>query len=283
MEEGLPQVNLYVKGTKVYIKGKNSMAKNNKKRFSYKFYKVLKKVVKFFYPKQKIYGYENLPNQPCVIVSNHSQLNGPITCKLYFKGEKSIWCAGELCKKKTVSNFAYNDFFKYKPKFFKWWYKFLSFLMTPIFPFLLNNADTIPVYHNLKIVSTYKKTIDALLQNKNVIIFPESHEDGNNIVNKFNTGFVDIAKLYYKKTGKILNFVPMYIAPKLKSAYIGKPIEYSVDKDITKLRNDISLKIYNEITNVASSLKKHKVVPFKNVPKRFYKNNVETSEESICK
>ena len=33
--------------------------------------------------------------------------------------------------------------------------------------------------------------------------------------------FIDIAKLYYKKTGKELSFVPMYIAPEAEEDLLG--------------------------------------------------------------
>ena len=42
-----------------------------------------------------------------------------------------------------------------------------------------------------------------------MIIFPEYKENYNHVVNRFHDGFVSVAKLYYKKTGKEVSFVPM--------------------------------------------------------------------------
>lgn len=246
-----------------------------KKGFSYKSYKVIRSIVRFFYPKLKINNIEHLPSEPCVIVSNHCQLFGPIAYELFFPEEKSIWCASELCDRKKVKDFAYNDFFKYKSKKLKWWYKFLSFLMTPIFPYLFSNADTIPVYRDFLAVKTLRDSVKALEEGKNIIIFPESFEEYNNIVNRFNEGFVDIAKLYKKRTGKTLAFVPIYLAPKLKSAYMGEAIYFNAGNDIKEERKKISEYLTFTITKIAESLPRHKVVPHNNIQKKYYKYNVD--------
>ena len=38
-----------------------------------------------------------------------------------------------------------------------------------------------------------------------------------------------------KKTGKELYFVPLYIAPKLKKMYIGKPIAFDADAFLSQM------------------------------------------------
>ena len=47
-------------------------------------YKIIKAAVRFFYPKMEVVGAENLPDEPAIIVGNHTQMNGPIACELYF-------------------------------------------------------------------------------------------------------------------------------------------------------------------------------------------------------
>ena len=41
-------------------------------------YKVIYFLVKLFSPKYKLVGAEKMPQEPCVIVGNHSQMYGPI-------------------------------------------------------------------------------------------------------------------------------------------------------------------------------------------------------------
>ena len=59
-------------------------------------------LVKLFYPRTEIQGLENLPQEPSLIVGNHSQMNGPIICELYFPGKCRTWCAGQMMHLKEV-------------------------------------------------------------------------------------------------------------------------------------------------------------------------------------
>ena len=55
-----------------------------------------------------------------------------------------------------------------------------------------------------------------LQEGNRIVIFPEHDVKYNQILYDFQDRFIDVAKLYYRKTGKQLCFVPLYIAPKLK-------------------------------------------------------------------
>lgn len=247
--------------------------KKKTNKFSKICFKILRGFIKFFYPKIEMVGLENLPKEASVIVGNHSQMNGPIIVELYFPPKKAIWCAGQMMEFCEVPQYSYQDFWCHKPKYTKWFYKILSYIIAPFSVCLFNNAHTIAVYRDARILSTFRNTIKALKSGNNVIIFPECPEEHNNIVNKFQDRFVDVAKYYYKKTGKSLSFVPMYIAPKLKKAYIGKPIEFNPEGDINDEFIRITDYLMKEITNIAVALPEHTVVPYNNISKSKYKKN----------
>jgi hypothetical protein len=90
--------------------------------------------------------------------------------------------------------------------------------------------------------------------------------------------FVDVAKLYYKKTKVELTFVPMYIAPKLNTMYIGKGICYNSENNIEEERTRICAYLSNEITKIARNLPEHIVVPYRNIPKKYYLTNKDITE-----
>ena len=95
----------------------------------------------------------------------------------------------------------------------------------------------------------------------------------NNIVYEFQDKFIDVAKLYYKRSGKALCFVPMYIAPKLKTMYLGKAVRFDPETPIKEERQRICEYLMNEITDIAEALPEHTVVPYKNLPKKLYPKN----------
>ena len=47
-------------------------------------FRIVRWFVWLFYPKIKIEGTENIPDEPCIIVGNHSQMNGPIVGEIHF-------------------------------------------------------------------------------------------------------------------------------------------------------------------------------------------------------
>ncbi len=98
-------------------------------------------------------------------------------------------------------------------------------------------------------------------------------------INRFHHGFVDVASLYCKRTGKSINFYPMYIGCDTNSIKIGKPISY----DITNVRLEEALWICDYlqlgIKDLSASLPLHKVVT--SVPEALYEYYGEYTDDEI--
>ncbi len=237
-------------------------------------YRFIRFWVKLFYPKIQVFGLENLPKEPCVIVSNHCQMNGPISAELYFPGERAIWCAGEMMDLKAVPDYAFRDFWRNKPRSIRWFYRLLSYLIAPFSVCIFKNARTIPVYRDKRLLTTFRQTIARLKAGANVIIFPEYDAPHNHILCDFQEGFVDVARSYCRQSGKPLAFVPMYLAPSRKAMYIGEPVFFSQEAPIREERARICACLKGRITAMAVALPRHRVVPYNNMPKKNYGYNV---------
>ena len=211
------------------------------------FYKFLKWLVGLFYGKKQFVGIENVPEEPSVIVSNHCQMHSPLTFELYFPLKKRIWCEGEMMNWREVPAYAYKDFWSNKPKGIRWFYKILSYLIAPLAGYVFTRADTLPVYRDSRGIATFKQSVEYLKDGYHNVLFGDCPDKKNEIINHFNRGFVDIARLYYKKTGKEVNFVPVYNSPVLKKALIGKPIKFDSSKPLEEERTRIVEYIENEI------------------------------------
>lgn len=246
------------------------MSKTN----TYPIYRFIKGIVRLCYPKIQVEGLENLPEEPCLIVANHSQMHGPIACELYFPGKRYTWCDGHMMHLKDVPAYAYQDFWSNKPKWQRPFWKMVSYVIAPLAVCIFNNAQTIGVYRDSRILSTFKKTVQVLQSGEHVVVFPEHYAPYSHVVNDFQENFVDIAKLYYKRTGKALTFIPMYIAPNLKKMYIDKGISYDYDNPGEEERTRICKYLMQTITQRAVSLPEHRVVPYANMPKKLYPSNI---------
>lgn len=237
-------------------------------------YKLIRWLIWLFYPKIEAIGLENLPNTPAVIAANHCQMNGPIACELYFPGNRYIWTAGQMMHLNEVPDYAFQDFWSEKPKTIRWFYRILSYIIAPLSVLIFNNAPTIGVYRDSRIISTFKTTVKRLEEGNHIVIFPEHDQPHNHIVCTFQDRFIDVAKLYYKKTGKQLAFIPLYIAPHLKKMYFGKPILFQPDASIEEERKRICTYLMDSVTQIACSLPEHTVVPYRNISKKDYPTNL---------
>ena len=238
--------------------------------FSKAVFSVFSYLGKIAYRKTKIIGIENLPKTNTVIVANHAQLNGPIIAQLHLPDNFFIWANGQMFNSFDVPSYAMEDFFPFKKGLARPIFKAASYVLAPLMPCIMENARAIPVYHDARIASTFKTSVKMLMKGRNILIFPECHEKNNNIVNEFRESFVDLARLYFKRTGECLTFVPMYIAPNLKTIVYGKPIKYNSSLDKDEQRTAICEYLKAEITNLAIELPRHIVVPYANINKKNY-------------
>lgn len=243
-------------------------------RLKYWVYRCIRFCIWAVYPRTKIQGIENLPEQACLIIGNHSQMHGPIACELYFPGEKAIWCSGEMMHLKEVPDYAFQDFWQRKPRYLQWFFRILSYVIAPLSVCIFNNAHTIGVYRDKRILATFRDTMKALKNGARVIIFPEHDAPCNSVLCDFQEGFVDVAKTYYKQTGEVLQFVPMYLAPALHTMYLGKPIAYCPECPIKEERERICSYLKEEISAIAYGLPRHRVVPYNNVSRKEYGYNI---------
>lgn len=245
-----------------------------KKKISYFLYRIVLLLVRIVFPRMQVAGAENLPDEPCIIAANHCHMYGPIACEIYFPGNRYTWCAGEMMHLKEVPAYAYRDFWSNKPGWIRWFYKIGSYVIAPLSVLVFGNAKTIPVYHDARIMTTFRLTLEKLQQGAHAVIFPECYEEYNHIVHRFQDGFVNIARMYYHKTGKALCFVPMYIAPLMRRMILGAPVRFNPDAPIDQERSRICACLMDEITRMATALPRHTVVPYPNMPKKDYPTNI---------
>lgn len=241
------------------------MRKNHPNAFSRGCYRVLRRIVLMIYPRFTFEGLENLPDSPCILAGNHTQMNGPLVAELYFPGNRAIWCAGQMMRLKEVPAYAFQDFWSGKPRWTHWFYRLLSCLIAPLAVCLFNNAHTIAVYHDTRGVATFRQTMQRLDEGANIIIYPEHAVPHNHIVYDFQDKFIDVARLYYKRMGKILSFVPMYICPALRTVRLGKPIVFRPEEPVAQERRRICDALMADITALAEAMPRHQVVPYSNI------------------
>lgn len=241
-------------------------------------YRAVRGAVRLCYRRPEIEGLEYLPEGPCVIVGNHAQMHGPIIAEIYLPGERAIWCNAEMMHLREVPDYAYRDFWPYKPKSVRWLYRILSYLIAPLSVCVFNNARCVGVYRDRRLLETFRETLRRLESGARVIIFPERDAPHNAILCDFQDGFVDLGRSFARRTGQALRFVPMYVAPALKKVVLGPPVAYDPAVDPASERRRVCGALMEAITRLARALPRHRVVPYLNIAKKDYPENLPDEE-----
>ena len=238
-------------------------------------YRLIVRTVRRVTPKYQLFGTENLPPEPCVIVGNHAQAYGPLAAELYMPRPHATWCVGEMMNRKEVPAYAFKDFWSMKPRALHWFYRMASHLIARPASFALSNANTIPVWHDSRVMTTFRKSVEQLNAGADIVLFPEKNEPYNGILWQFQEHFTDLAKIHYRKAGTAVCFVPVYTAPRLKGIYFGNPVRYNPDAPDGEERRRVCTAMMEGVTALAAALPPHTVIPYPNIPKGSYPLNTD--------
>lgn len=217
-------------------------------RFFGKYYRFFKKTVNLFTKKYKFLVMP--PKTPTVYVCRHKNLKGVVKVMKSANFDMHPFMLHVFKDFKSAFNQFYGYTFtkRYKlPKFIAVLPAFFSAFFTFI---LFRSAKAIPTYRkNTKAFITIKSASEFLLKGESVIVFPDvdytSEDDG---VLDIYSGFLTVEKIYHKKCGKHLPFVPLTIDEKSLTVKEFSPLYFNYCKPFEEER----LRITNAIiTNIS--------------------------------
>ena len=237
-------------------------------KLDYIYYKMIRGILRLVFPRAKT-TYEIAPgDEPAVFVCNHAAVRGPVMMTLDFKRPHQTWTVSFALDSKKAKSYAFHDILMGESRRHKGFYRFLSRIIARMLPPLLHYSDTIPVYHDRGIVTTFKQSVQALNDGDDLVIFAESAARYSPYVCRLQEGFVDLARLYYKRTKKRLRFYPVYVEKKNAAITVGAPIAYDPDEPMESQRQRITAYLCENIDRLARGLPPHRPVPF--LPERWY-------------
>ena len=201
-------------------KKKNKIFKKKRPFFSF-----VKGILRLFCRKPKIVNLGGETEQPAIILSNHVAMNGPLMHELYFPVPTVKWGAGEMLGNyKMRYNYLRNVFYMQKKGYGKARATFLAIFSAAFSKFFYRGMNVVPTWHDARLFKTVTHSVDVLNEGGSVLIFPENSDKGyKDVLTEFHAGFVTLAELYFKKTGKDVPIQPVYYHHKKKVMAIGKP------------------------------------------------------------
>ena len=178
-------------------------------------YGILSPLVRLFTPRMKTVWDVPYDGEPCIFVGNHDRANGPISAGTKFPLRKNcyIWIYANAMDRKLVPAYVRQDY---------WWNpedrlaplydRTIPYLTALVLPPILKSVPNVPVYHEMKAMTTLRQSMKLLEAGNSLFIFPgipdgyRSHSE-----TKINEGFLCLLPMYHKKTGKTLKIWPMHM------------------------------------------------------------------------
>ncbi len=225
------------------------------------YYKIIRSILLLCFPRAKTVYEEQPGDEPAVFVCNHAAIHGPVMMTLDFKRKHQTWTVHCAMDSEKAANYAFHDILMGNSRRCQWFWRMLSHIIAKMLPPLLR-YDTIPVYHDKSIIKTFKQSIKAMMDGNDLVIFAESPKRFSEYICELQPGFIDIARLYYRKTKKALKFYPVYLEKKNAVISVGKPITYDPDQPLDEQRSRMTAYLRDNIDRLARALPAHKPVPF---------------------
>lgn len=195
-----------------------------------------------------------IKKEPTVYVSHHQNMVGPLSILVWLKYYLRTWVLSVFMSQEETYEHYVNYTFTKK----KGWPKFLAKLVawpaSYIIPWLVKSARTIPVYRgSRKIIDTFKISVDALLNDEDILIFPDvDYSDDSTETSEIYEGFLHLEKYYYRKTKKHLTFIPIFSDSKKREVRSGKSIQFTGDKKFIEERREIANQLQEELNRLSS-------------------------------
>lgn len=193
--------------------------------------------------------------EPAVFVCRHRNLRGPIFTMLHLNRQMHPWVFSKFCDQDSCFEQYYTYTFTQRHGMSDWLARPLSYLTSRFIPFLMRSIGGIPVYRNsARITSTFRKSLEALLRNESIIIYPDiDYISTSDQPGEIYSGFIALGQMYYQKTGKNLAFVPLDLRMKDRSILVGSPVSYDGTKTLKEERARVSRLLLYELEQIGKS------------------------------
>lgn len=218
-----------------------------------KVYNLIKGTVKIFVKKPTIYCDEKLDDiHSSIFVSNHVGFFAPLIINLYSKKVFTPWVIHDITDSKLCKNYLNNYFVEPQLKLKPPLSHILSSAISPICVSIMDYLNAIPVYReSQKVIETIETTLNDLEKGENILIFPENgNKKYNSVIDEFNIGFINTAKIFYKRYGKRISFYPICVNKQKNKISVGRKIEYDPNISFKIERMYIARYLMSSITSM---------------------------------
>lgn len=180
--------------------------------------------------------------EPSVFCPNHAGAFGPIDMCAFFPLSDTChpWLNEAMCEPKLVPAYVRQDFW-WKPGCF--WEPVLNvtlpYLAAALVPPILRSVPGVPVYHDARVIKTFRKSIEYIKKREHLVIFAQQPAGYQSHEMELNRGFLQICPMVHRMLGVALSFYPVHIDYKNRKFIVGAPVRYDPGVPLCEQENGI--------------------------------------------
>lgn len=197
---------------------------------------------------------EPFAGAPSVFVANHAGSAGPIFMAAKFEERKNcyFWIISTMFDRKAVPDYIRKD---------GWWKpggrlepvlsRVVTAAVSLIIPPVFNHVKAIPVFHDNRIINTFRQSVRVMKSGSNIVIFPEIPVGPSIYKENISDGWLHIGELWSRITGECLRIYPAYADTKRRMIRIARPALYEPKRDFDEQKKEIIPYVESIIRNRA--------------------------------
>ncbi len=166
---------------------------------------------------------------PVVFIANHERSFGPLSAMSTLPRPLCPWVAREITDPETCPAYIEKDFVVPEVGLRRPLSSLVAGVIGRICVGIMRDIHAIPVYKESKrIVETLDMSSRLLALGKRLLIFPEiPNRFLNDVICEFDTGFAGVARVFFERTKRIVNFLPVAVNRRTKSLLLGAPVPFN--------------------------------------------------------
>jgi hypothetical protein len=215
------------------------------------------KIIRRLFFNSHLHGLKNLrSDEPVIMVANHVGSFGPVSVITSMPLRMFPWVAHEVTDLATVASRIQVEFLEQELHLKPPLSTYVGRVIGRICVALMKDIGAIPVYQKSKrIRSTVEMSIKLLEQGKNILVFAEdSTRKINDVLCEFCTGCIHLARGYYEKTKKAVQFLPVAVNRRVRGILVGTPIRFDVTVPFRREKERLKAELESSVFSLYQAL-----------------------------
>ena len=170
--------------------------------------------------------------EPSVFICNHAGALGPIDICAKFPLADTIhpWMNAQVLSAREIPAYVRQDYWwKPESRLAPLYSATLPYIAAAILPPILRTAPAVPVFHDMRVMKTFRQSLKVLTAGEHLVIFPEQPSGYQAHAAELNRGFMQIAPAFARATGKGLLFWPVNIDYRRRTFHVAEPLRYNAN------------------------------------------------------